>query len=273
MGEKLLDDLARALAEPVPRSRALRLIGSVLAVAAVPGAAFAGGNRPVRSERPLRRRLCSKAERAAGARDCCLTFECRAENGGSHECCVGTTCCGDTCCSGKTKWCDPTDKCNKCPKPLKRCGRKCCPTKATCCRRSADDLPEGWPKSERDVCCYPPSECDDGVCGCPNGNPVCGKVCCKKNELCSACIASELDSGTAYLGKVKCCPKKKKCCGSTCIDKKLRCCDGKPCPASKPYCSDAPHTCCAEEQFAVQDDGSGVCCPDGTVATPDGTCA
>jgi len=251
MGEKLFDDLARALVEPVPRSRALRLMGSILVATSLPGAAFA------RNRRPTRR----------------TAFECKEEAGfGGQECCSGDICCGKkNCCSGGQR-CDPDGKCISCPKPLKKCGPKCCPTKSKCCKRPRSELPPGWPERERYVCCYEPNECDDGVCGCPDGKGVCGKTCCKKGEHCSACLQSRFDSATEYAGRLKCCGKGTECCGSACIDRKRTCCYGKPCPASKPYCSETG-TCCAEEQFAIQDDGTGICCPDGTVATPEGACA
>lgn len=249
MGERILDDLARALVEPVPRSKALRLLGSVLVATSFPGTALA------RSRRPARR----------------TAFTCEKSQGfGGQECCGGDICCGTKQCCGGGKRCDPDGKCVRCPKPLKKCGPKCCPTNAKCCVRPRGQLPAGWPDRERYVCCYAPNECDEGVCGCPDGKTVCGRVCCKKGEHCSACLDSAFDSETTYAGKLKCCGKGKECCGGTCIDRKLTCCYGKVCPASKPYCSNLGE-CCSEEQFAT-DGEVGICCPAGTVATTDGKC-
>lgn len=250
MGEKLFDDLARALVEPVPRSRALRLLGGVLVATSLPGAAFA------RSRRPARR----------------TAFICYGKDGfGGQQCCSGDTCCGKKqCCTGGQR-CDPDGDCVRCPKPDVICGPKCCPEGSTCCRRPRRQLPEGWPKRERYVCCEPPNDCDSGRCFCPTDKWICGKACCRKNEHCSACVNSALDSETTYAGRLKCCPQGYECCGGKCISRSRTCCDGKACPASKPYCSD-DGDCCADDQFAVLDDGRGVCCPAGTVATADGSC-
>lgn len=51
MGEKLFDDLARALAEPMPRRRALRFIGAVLVATSFPRPAFGSNRRPARASK------------------------------------------------------------------------------------------------------------------------------------------------------------------------------------------------------------------------------
>lgn len=249
MGENLLEDLARALAEPVPRSRALRLLGSVLVATSLPGTAFARGRRVGRRTGQI----------------------CHVEDGfGGQPCCSDEVCCGKKrCCP---EYCAEDGSCTGCKPPLVRCGpEKCCPPGSSCCFRAAKRS-AGWPLRARYVCCRPPNECSDRICSCPSGTTFCGRVCCKKGEHCSACATSQYDGETQYAGKLKCCPKGQDCCGSKCISKKLTCCDGKPCPESKPFCSDDDQ-CCSEEQFALLDDGTGVCCPDGTVATPEGDCA
>lgn len=250
MGEKLFDDLARALVEPVPRSRALRLMGSILVATSLPGAAFA------RSRRPARR----------------TSFECEKEDGfGGQECCTGDICCGNKNCCTNGQKCDPTGRCVKCRSPFVRCGPKCCVPRSTCCTRPRTNTPAGFPGSLRVVCCKPPNACRQGICKCPSGKAICnGTTCCKQDEYCSNCVESNLDSGAAFAGRQKCCARGFSCCGNTCIDRALTCCKGKACPRSKPYCS-IFGDCCAEEQFAIRGD-VGVCCPAGTVATADGSC-
>lgn len=261
---RLMDDLARALAQPMPRRRALRLLSSFIVAAALPGAALARSTR-----RPARLRLCSKAESAAGVRECCTTFTCDKEAGyGDQECCEGEKCCGKQKCCGKGKRCDPDGMCVTCKPPLVRCGPKCCLPGRTCCTRPRTNTPEGFPDNLRVVCCKPPNVCSQGICKCPSGKEICnGRTCCKQGEHCANCVDSRLDSQTIFTGKQKCCPRGFDCCGSACIDRALQCCKGKPCPRAKPYCS-LTGDCCAEEQYTTE----GVCCPAGTVATPDGAC-
>jgi hypothetical protein len=251
MGEKLFDDLARALVQPVPRSRALRLIGSILVATSLPGAAFA------RSRRPTRR----------------TSFECKTEDGyGGQECCTGEICCGKkNCCSPGVTWCASDGTCAKCPPPLVRCGPKCCTPRSTCCKRPRGNTPAGFPGSLQYVCCKRPNTCSSGTCKCPSGKQICnGRKCCAQGEHCANCIESRYDSDTIFAGQQKCCPRGKDCCGGMCIDRVLQCCEGKPCPRSKPYCAELGG-CCSEEQFAIRE-GVGVCCQAGTVATPSGDC-
>jgi hypothetical protein len=246
MGDKLLDDLARALVEPVPRSRALRLIGSVLVATSFPGTALARG---LKRARPT-------------------AHTCRREDGyGDQECCSDETCCGTKQCCAPGQKCDPTGRCVSCPPPLVRCGPKCCPTGSKCTR----DRRSGTPPSRRFVCCKAPNVRSEGTCRCPSGKEICnGRTCCKQGDHCSNCVDSYIEGEAEFTGQQKCCPRGQNCCGSTCVDRALTCCNGKPCPKSKPFCS-AFGDCCAEEQLAIRD-GIAVCCPAGTVATATGDC-
>ena|SRR3989442_8468 len=94
--DKLFDDIARALASPVPRRRAVKLIAGGLAGAVL--AAF--------------------GPRRAAAQGTCSP----ACSGNNPQCClpIGNFCCPSSgvCCGGNKHCCNPGDSCvaNKCQK-------------------------------------------------------------------------------------------------------------------------------------------------------------
>jgi hypothetical protein len=250
MGEKLFDDLARALVEPVPRSRALRLMGSVLVATSLPGAAFARSRRPSRT-----------------------AFRCFVKDGfGGQSCCPGDICCGTkACCNPKTQRC-VRGTCQKCAR-MEKCGPTCCPKGNDCCYRPLNAKPSR-PESLRRVCCKPPNVCQAGTCRCPSGAETCdGKRCCKASETCAWCVTEDERNAAPYVG-FKCCPKSKPfCCGSTCCEVG-NCCGKKCCPAetqcARPK-SGGDLVCCPSERATQLDEG-WVCCPEGLVGVADGCC-
>lgn len=109
MGERLLDGLARALAEPMPRRGAVRVIVTSLAALAVPGLAPAEGRAAAgpRGRRGLaasvRTDVCPDgSECTTGV--CCPT---PSPNSGQFNCCETTAhcCCGNACCDPKSQIC------------------------------------------------------------------------------------------------------------------------------------------------------------------------
>lgn len=267
MGEKLFDDLARALVQPVPRSRALRLIGSVLVATSLPGAAaFA------RTRRPTQLRLCSKAEQDAGE-PCCPKFVCKREDGyGNQECCLGETCCGTKNCCEKGTKCGEKGTCGKCPN-RQVCGPKCC-TKGQCCPRSRTARPE-VPLNQRWICCKPPNECIGGRCKCPSGHEICnGTTCCKQGDLCRTCWRGETDGNVTNNGRRKCCPEDYQfCCGNTCCFVG-NCCGDKCCPEDT-NCANVVGgnqlVCCPSERTLLVGNHQE-CCPEGMQGTASSGC-
>ncbi len=197
---EFLDELARAMSRPMPRSRALRLLGTSLIAAAVP--LTRPGLRPASATR--------FAPKACGDPGLC------PPTGRSMLCgCpVNQFACYKDCCDPKTEHCclyPPPDEHTPCEKaccPIgtecgsgkrgdicvcaKRCGSNCCGPdeycanfqQALCCKR-------GWRRCEL-TCCEPNQECrkirigtgskDTCTKRCPANRAWCGNDnCCPPN--------------------------------------------------------------------------------------------
>lgn len=152
----LLDDLGRVLAMPMPRSRALRLIGTTLFCAVFPRSAAANGCSG-KTCPPTAPKLCclSPSWNPAASLPACCTSD--------QLCCSGETPHGPAwaavACCNPNEICIKTDAfvtCSPCPSGI-ACGGACCETGETCV---------------------------NGTC-CPAGN-VCGNICCPPGSLCSS---------------------------------------------------------------------------------------
>jgi hypothetical protein len=178
MGEKLLDGLARALAEPMPRRRAVRMIGGSLAALAIPGAS-------------------SSVARAAPHR-------------ARHHTGVAGPTRSVTCPIDGQQWVEcPDGSC--CPKPNVCCSRpsplsgafNCCETQAHCCCGNACCDP----KSQICICPEPGGvggACVDRVCG-PNLSEALGvAVVWLKREFASwsAVVRNDLCHSLYYIGPI-----------------------------------------------------------------------
>lgn len=124
MGEKLLDNLARALAEPMPRRRAVRVLGVALAGAAIPG-------------------LGSRVARAATAQAPPCNPNVETCCGPNERICWKDITSGSRdgyCCPAPAQFWSCGDKANGykciniCP-PDRQCGQICCPPKYKCSPR------------------------------------------------------------------------------------------------------------------------------------------
>jgi hypothetical protein len=131
MSDPVLDGLARALAQPMPRRRAVRLMVSGLVAASFPA---------------LRPR------RAAGQ-------GCNPNDPSYKTCPLGQCCPGDAYCCAQTRECCPAGEvCLDQPGSVQCCtaGQECvdvcCPSGTTCCKGDFND------------CCYPGFQCIDGSC-------------------------------------------------------------------------------------------------------------
>lgn len=200
MGEKLIDDLARALAEPMPRRRALRVMGSILIATSFPGAALA------RSRRPTQFTFCRRKER-------------RCQKGADAN--YAQYCCGP---NGNFMWCGDSRNNYQCIDKCKLAGRE------------AGTGP--WDRCGEELCCNPKVQaCRRGVCVlCQPGKPLCDGQCCPPGETCQKCMESEQGGVVWFVkGRRKCCPPDSDCCGSRCHKKSdgRVCCNGKLCPRGK----------------------------------------
>jgi hypothetical protein len=177
-GTRFLDDLARNLAEPMPRGRAVRLaVGAVLGVA-VPAVTA----RPALAGR-ARTSTCGP-DSAPGSVNC----DCPAADGLFMKSCCGpgekcvcfpdrAECHRITCPPGR-EWCGAVPCC----KPGESCSYDGSAYHCTC---------EGQRCGSR--CCRPNETCAKGAC-CPNSR-VCGTTCCPRGTKC-----------TFSKGKRFCCP-------------------------------------------------------------------
>jgi len=255
---ELLDELARTLAAPMPRRRALRTLGGALVAVAVPGAvraqrAFGGVRRPAVSTG-----LCEKS--------CSDPFPVPCICPGPDPKYCFETCgeAGSTCCCLKGSDGKPSGAV-ACP-PGTRCGRpgeSNCPCVNTCGSRCCG----------KDEFCANPRE---NLC-CKTGERGCGLECCKPNEECrttrvgtgsSDICVKRCPPQQAWCGRDKCCPPKWRCvnehtglckrcgrneeeCGKKCCDKRTsRCC--------------GENLCCPKGRSCCTVNGKRVCCPANT---------
>lgn len=251
MGEKLLDELARALAEPVPRRRALQLIGAALAAVSFPGVARAAG----------------VGWRSAADCICDGCYNC-----GKTLCCPGDLCAPDV---------DGVLKCMPCTKPWSRCGRTCCKPGTVCrdsrlgkccprppwtycsggagrCCGPGDKccLKRTGGKVVSSLCCDPKMPCkNNGRCYCLDGRESCdGASCCNAPKVCRPC------SGNSTYA-TKCCPPDVNCCSDKCCKQSDEVCAliaGKP-------------RCCPVDRVLTTANGKDICCPAGTLPNGDFT--
>jgi hypothetical protein len=295
MSEELFDAVARALAEPMGRRRALGVLAGALVAGAgvrVPRArALTAWTRP--GSRPG-----TQPTRAATGPPCRPNppfgySNCPDNNvccgAPDYTCCPanGWTCCGSGCCGPGFKCTDAskgTCERTSCPDGSVLCGRfagrpLCCPEGATCCNAA------------KNLCCPKGTQCVDGVAcvRCSPGRALCGRTCCPKGKRCVNGKCERCPSHRRACGK-KCCPKGHDCCFDDsgkkicCDTKKQSCCMVGPpgkqeitCCAAGTSCapmilpgnagitSDSPQVCCPPPRV-VPLTGRDVCCAPGYVS-------
>ena len=217
-----LDELARSMAKPLPRRRALRLLGGAIVAVALPGIVTPkarGGSRFHLCE-PQGGLLC---ECNCGGpngdicqRICCTPkedYECNCgtvAEGASCKCRrkCGSACChrGQYCASAKNAVCCNTSRGLGHEEPCDTGGFvQCCKPGFKCCGQA---------------CCHSLTQvCDDnGGCACKRGNTRrCGGDCCnpKTQKCCPGSISEK-----------HCAPKDSVCCGPKWCAKTQKCCKG-----------------------------------------------
>lgn len=251
MGERLFDELARALAEPLPRRRALRLLG-----AAVLGAWVASPRPPARAA--TRAHVCHS----------------RVSDEGWNYCTNETQGCFPTCCPKERKCCVG---------PLG--GSAQCPTLVSCCDPCNPDGSQCLP----DGTCGPGTVSPDCY-RCPQADgETCGDTCCKPGEFCAfpeigkCCSTAEVPC--AGRNVKRCCPEGEECCvfeplpgqpgraASACCSRDERClrlkgtccpkeraCGQKACCAPHEECDERDQTCSCPKPRRC----NGRCCPRGS---------
>jgi hypothetical protein len=276
MSERFFDELARTLAAPMPRRRALRLAGVTLAAAAVPG---------------LRPRFARGAAPACGGltpQKCVATAA--GSNGNRAQVCIasdGVCCSNDLCAIGCNPWesCSPGQGCDDtrllCTDPraagIRGGGNpkgrpKFCSTRLksgpSVCYPNGRELTWGW-------CCQAGETCGSKINDCSCEGTVCGAGCCKSGEECvnpskGLCCPkgwTHCDVG-AGASAVACCPPTEECCFNR-ATKTAVCCDGDhPCKNGKCTCAKGEEpcgaTCCKPGHSCVSigKNGPRVCISD-----------
>jgi hypothetical protein len=255
MDERFIDDLARTIATPMSRFRALRLIGGIVAGALIPwtrqayaDVCGAGGSVCPQLDDPTRTQLCCIPNGAGSLPTCCKPDEVCCKTKTARTCCQP----GQSCGTGI----NDTAICLSCSSGQTPCGSTCCAAGENCVAGSIC-CPSG--KSCGSTCCSPDETCGVGVdgmpkCGsCPSGQTLCGTKCCP-----GSCV----HPGSACCGPKVACGQT--CCdpGNTCINTPhgLSCCPvGHSHQVSKATLSSSAIFLCCNKGDKVLD---GVeCCP------------
>jgi hypothetical protein len=171
---RFLDELARELARPMPRSRALRLVGGALvstAAAGVFGKSSTAARRPRGAATRLAERVCYESTSVeTGCGYMPLIFNCpRVDRPGGEPCGPGIPpdCChaGERCCSdGPPR---TPDTLPGCPGGAVRpdgyycCLQSCECYKGACCPPGG---PRGTDMQGHPICCDPGKDIRDGLC-------------------------------------------------------------------------------------------------------------
>lgn len=282
MTTRLLDDLARSLAEPMPRRRALRLLGTTLVAVVVPGLGPKGARAGVRRSAKCGpdQRVCREFTQEEY---CCprpsWQFFCGSKRGQCLNTCTGGTKFPCTaliehpesginglCCDRRLH-----SRCNPVGRAPTRWKPECVPCLGTACgpnRKYGEGHPQRW------TCCTKPNVCRKGVCRCPDGKLSCGGTdCCKRSKVCKQC--ADADSGEVRVtGTVKCCGRDEFCCVDKCCDQRGACCNGKCCPPGTQCARKGGFSvdaCCPQSRVFAGPDRN-YCCPPGTEPGEQGCC-
>lgn len=184
----LIDDISRAIASPVSRRKAFKMVSGAVGGALLTSlglgratrALAAGGNGDAPC--PHNGVKCGGKCYPAGY-CCCGNTYCD----GSHHCCNdhccanSQTCCGSGCCNSGSTCCGGSQCC---PKPQSCCGSTCCSPQSTCCGNN--------------TCCPCGVACCSGKC-CSSPRAICcGGACCPEGYLCCAnkCVKSRPSAST-----------------------------------------------------------------------------
>lgn len=266
--ERFFDDLARKLAEPMPRRRAVRVIGASLAALAVPGVS-------------PRSALAGTARGSGSAIVCAGAQVCKRSDWktGTFE----EKCCPFPMQQWKCGGADGYVCIDTCAETAKLFGKK---TKATLStERMAGTDPDGRDRPKRYDCCFVGEHrAVDGEClpNCPYqhrfggaAGPVnCGKTCCATHQPCvnGRCRQCEDLGGhscqPAKKGKTICCKKGTNCCFN---DTTTACCGPKQtCHASETDRKGKPKParCSCDSGKKCGSD----CCEKGETCTSQGCC-
>jgi len=291
---EFLDELARTVARPMPRSRAIRLLGVAIASAAVgsvaPRPAAARGARHSRTfchtaKCPLGHppdpndpftKLCKCHEKpivgVGGETTMCNRICCDPE---LHRCVCPPGAAGCQCkqpCGPDLHQCCSDDE--FCSNPAKEEGN---PRLGLCCKLGWSGCGPNGPGGQHEFCCAPHERCCEGgvccekltktcgpgYCRCkPHHTKRCGRDCCNpKREKCCP---------SRFGAPKHCAPKKSVCCGSSSCGPTQKCCRGAwPGGGVNEMCVPKRFECCGGVGF---DPAKDKCCSPGVRCLSAGSC-
>lgn len=278
MSERFFDTLARTLATPMARRRALRLAGAALVAATVPGVRPRPASARTSSGTPCESLCHSQDTTPHPLKPCGIT----GKNVYGETNCYMAGCIDPTvekCCYIGTHSdtepgvyvCPKDSRCGtvktlaggkSCITDCTRCGSDCCteeeycasPKRSLCCKAAGSgqqqEQPCLVPRSSKGTCCKPGTECKfsttQAACCRPSQVLRNGKCACKdpKQKLCGRECCDEKSGEVCTNGT--CCAKGKTGCGGTdCCEKREVCSKGKCCPQGQENCGGGGR-CCAE---------------------------
>lgn len=256
MNDSFFDDLARTLVTPMPRRRALRTMGTALAISAFP--ALRPGRAGAQAARLQTCKRCFVAIKFGTHEGGC----CSTTPGFLQDCCIGPN--NDQEHPNQMSWCCAKGacgasggKCNfSCPSSHFLCGSK------KCCLKARPTLPA-------EVCyqgrCLPACPANTLKCG-TLGTPICcnkSKQKCRNGKCCDKCGGNGTccDPATTF-----CCrePGKPKSAGRCCKKDKETCCGVGPDGAQKRMCCAKPNKCTRQLPSGIgglTKTSPWVCCP------------
>jgi hypothetical protein len=272
---EFLDELARSLAKPMPRRRAVRLLAGAVVGAGLPGGrAVAALASPSVTCNPAKEIKCFCPSKNG------LFFKLCCPKDGTYKC---------DCFSDRAQ----CTKIHKCPSGKKTCGDRCCDPNQECVSFSirgttqyvcSDKCPPGQAACGGDVCCPKGQNCLDPIkhiCGvCRPGQVKCGNRCCDRGGTCcdpkrGLCCKPGEKCGS-WPPKFHICCKNHSCqakSGSApfCCENPDEACVPQLAPGSSGFTSSNPRVCCPPERQVTGGGGSVVsCCPAGQVPAPHG---
>lgn len=275
MSSDRFDELARNLAEPMSRRRALRLAAGAFVAGTLPWLRPATVAASDLQDCAGRNELCAAGHTNCGHSTagqtgpcCCYCCEHAEDCGGDGGfCCPPAQRCADTCCL-QNQTCQ-NGKCVSCPLE-QECGDTCCPEGQTCdngvCVPCSSELQCGSKCCREGQVCRNPSTglccvktwhvCTAGLAGakrcCAPGDECCfdhktGTVACcnKPSQFCNSKGTCDCHKGERC--RSDCCTNKEHCSKGKCCPKGETNCHGKCCPERK-CCDDV---CCAKHQVCT----------------------
>jgi hypothetical protein len=254
----LLDDVARSLAEPMTRKRAIRVLGGAFATAVVPSLARTG-TAHAQDMRRAGLDYCGAGTTPCPAAPNCCDPGWYCADKPTHACCPN----GNEYCvlpSGDATCCDAG---NHCAPGIGCCGKKAFCGIDPCCEHGGSECvcPRGeiCHKGSCEACPHGKHKCGDKKCCDPHTEKCCANTCCKKDQGC--CGELCCDKGQKCCDGQICCFKNEECCGGECCDKHHKC----------SVDSQGHQVCCPGIRTAHPAPGKSVCCPPGYVVDPTGS--